>query len=193
MTREETISVLENEKKCVLRDSCERSECASCDLVMPIERILSAYDMSIAALREQEIRRWIPTTERMPENIGMYLVIEKHWLDGSPGIKIAKWNTVDWFTADRKSNEITPRVTHWMPLPELPKWRRQLAMGSPGLWLHGDDGPELICGDYIKNPFDFDLQRLVDEIHTAGDTIISGEKIYRSNERGRANETIQDY
>ena len=39
MTREEAINVLENEKKCVLRDSCERSECASCDLVMPIERI----------------------------------------------------------------------------------------------------------------------------------------------------------
>lgn len=88
---------------------------------MGYRRFLSAYDMSIAALREQEIRRWIPTTERMPEDIGMYLVIEKHWLDGSPGIKIAKWNTVDWFTADRKNNEITPRVTHWMPLPELPK------------------------------------------------------------------------
>ena len=56
MTREEAINVLENEKKCVLRDSCERSECASCDLVMPIERILYAYDIAIAALREQEER-----------------------------------------------------------------------------------------------------------------------------------------
>ena len=62
-------------------------------------------------------RRWIPVMERTPENIGLYLVIEKHWLDGSLGIKIAKWNTTDWFTADRKSKEITPRVTHWMPLP----------------------------------------------------------------------------
>lgn len=60
---------------------------------------------------------WISTSVRLPENIGLYLVIEKHWLDGSLGTKIAKWNTVDWFTADRKSKEITPRVTHWMPLP----------------------------------------------------------------------------
>lgn len=66
-------------------------------------------------------RRWIPVMERTPENIGLYLVIEKHWLDGSLGTKIAKWNTVDWFTADRRSKEITPRVTHWMPLPEPPK------------------------------------------------------------------------
>ena len=66
-------------------------------------------------------KRWIPIKERLPENIGLYLVIENHWLDGSPGIKIAKWNTADWFTTDRKSREITPRVTHWMPLPEPPK------------------------------------------------------------------------
>ena len=60
-------------------------------------------------------------TERIPENMGLYIVIAMHWLDGSPVRKIAKWNTVDWFTADSKSKEITPRVTHWMPLPELPK------------------------------------------------------------------------
>lgn len=71
---------------------------------------------------EQEQQRWVPVKERLPENIGLYLVIENHWLDGSPGIKIAKWNTVDWFTADRKSSEITPRVTHWMPLLEPPKY-----------------------------------------------------------------------
>lgn len=63
------------------------------------------------------VQEWIPVTERTPENIGLYLVIEKHWLDGSSGVEIAKWNNTDWFTADRKSKEITPRVTHWMPLP----------------------------------------------------------------------------
>ena len=82
-----------------------------------LERYKEALSMAVSSLREQEERRWIPVTERLPENIGLYLVIEKHWLDGSLGIKIAKWNTVDWFTADRKSKEITPRVTHWMPLP----------------------------------------------------------------------------
>lgn len=86
-----------------------------------LERYKEALSMAVSSLREQEERRWIPVAERPPENIGLYLVIEKHWLDGSQCIKIAKWNAVDWFTADRKSKEITPRVTHWMPLPEPPK------------------------------------------------------------------------
>lgn len=82
---------------------------------------LAADIIELVGAGEQEQQRWIPVKERLPENIGLYLVIENHWLDGSPGIKIAKWNTADWFTADRKSSEITPRVTHWMPLPEPPK------------------------------------------------------------------------
>ena len=86
----------------------------------PHELLKEALDMAINALEEQE-RRWISVEERLPEALGLYLVIEKHWLDGSPGIKIAKWNTVDWFTADRKSKEITPRVTYWMRLPKIPK------------------------------------------------------------------------
>ena len=49
------------------------------------------------------IQKWIPVAERLPENIGLFLVIEKHWIDGSPCRRIAKWNTEDWFTADRKS------------------------------------------------------------------------------------------
>ena len=85
------------------------------------------YDVDALAIADHlvangvTVQEWISVEERLPENIGLYLVIEKHWLDGSRGIKIAKWNTVDWFTADRKSKEITPRVTHWMPLPRPPK------------------------------------------------------------------------
>lgn len=86
-----------------------------------LERYKEALGLALSALREQELRRWIPVTERLPENIGLYIVIETHWLDGSPGIKIAIWNTADWFTSGRKRKEITPRVTHWMPLPEPPK------------------------------------------------------------------------
>lgn len=71
--------------------------------------------------KDTNVPSWIPVSERLPESIGLFLVIEKHWLDGSPCRRIAKWNTVDWFTADRKSREITPRVTHWMPLPTPPK------------------------------------------------------------------------
>lgn len=82
MTREEAITVLENEVKCVLRDSCERSECASCDLVMPVEKILSAYDMAISALQEQDER----------ENPKPLTLDELRGMDGEPV----------WLLPDRK-------------------------------------------------------------------------------------------
>lgn len=81
-----------------------------------VERVVNALIAHGVTVQE-----WVPVTERTPENIGLYLVIEKHWLDGSSGVEIAKWNNTDWFTADRKSKEITPRVTHWMPMPKQPK------------------------------------------------------------------------
>lgn len=84
-----------------------------------LERYKEALGLALSALQNQPV--WIPVAERLPENIGLYLVIEKHWLDGSPCRKVAIWNTADWFTSDRKRKEITPRVTHWMPLPEPPK------------------------------------------------------------------------
>ena len=85
-----------------------------------IERAAKVLE-SLPAADVEPVQEWIPVEGRTPGNTGLYLVIEKHWLDGSLGIKIAKWNTVDWFTADRKSKKITPRVTHWMPMPPLPK------------------------------------------------------------------------
>lgn len=74
MTREEAINVLVNEKECVLRETCERLECASCELVMPVGNILSAYDIAIDVLREQEER----------ENPTPLTLDELRQMDGEP-------------------------------------------------------------------------------------------------------------
>ena len=63
--------------------------------------------------------KWIPVTEP-PKEKGCYLVSVKHWVDGKPVTREAYWNSADWLSCERK-REITPRVTHWMPLPEPPK------------------------------------------------------------------------
>lgn len=68
----------------------------------------------------EPVRRWIPCSERMPEEKGCYLVAAKHWLDGKPVTREAFWNGADWLSCEKKV-EITPRVTHWQPLPEPPK------------------------------------------------------------------------
>nr|DAG68255.1 MAG TPA: Protein of unknown function (DUF551) [Caudoviricetes sp.] len=67
-----------------------------------------------------ERTRFIPVSERPPKKRGCYLVAVKHWYDGKPVTREAFWNGADWLSC-KKRMEITPRVTHWMPLPEPPE------------------------------------------------------------------------
>ena len=69
---------------------------------------------------EAHKQHWIPCSERMPEEKGCYLVAAKHWLNGKPVTREAFWNGADWLSCEKKV-EITPRVTHWQPLPDPPE------------------------------------------------------------------------
>lgn len=55
MTNERVIEVLRTEKKCVLRNirGCDR-ECGKCDLVLPDEEVLTAYDMAIKIIQGED-------------------------------------------------------------------------------------------------------------------------------------------
>ncbi len=79
-----------------------------------IERLTAERD----ALREKQL--WKPVLAGNPERKGCYLVTVHHWLDGAPVVREAFWNGVDWISCERR-REITPRVTHWMPLLEAPE------------------------------------------------------------------------
>ena len=82
-----------------------------------IDPVNEACRMGMEAL---ERTRWIPCSDRPPEERGCYLVAVKHWYDGKPVTREAFWNGADWLSCEKRM-EITPRVTHWMSLPELPK------------------------------------------------------------------------
>lgn len=71
------------------------------------EEAQEAFDMAIAALREQEQRKWISVKDKpMPEGNEEYEVCCDY--HGEKRIEIHKgWNT--------------HCVTHWRPLPEPPK------------------------------------------------------------------------
>lgn len=58
MSRDRAIFVIQNEKKCVLRNirGCDR-ECDKCDLNIPSDDILMAYDMAIEALDDGDDKR----------------------------------------------------------------------------------------------------------------------------------------
>ena len=70
---------------------------------------ISAYDMAIEALQEQE-RRWIPVSERLPDVTGNYLVISK----GSTWV--ANWFNGTWWGIEKKCRWTD--VEAWQPLPE---------------------------------------------------------------------------
>lgn len=56
MNIEDTIRVLSNERACVMRNTagaCDRN-CAACDLVLPDELVISAYQTAINILRAQQ-------------------------------------------------------------------------------------------------------------------------------------------
>ena len=64
------------------------------------------------------VQEWISVDDRQPNNKGCYLLTVKHWFDGEPVVREACWNGKDWFSCDDRRYKITPRVTHWMLLPE---------------------------------------------------------------------------
>lgn len=95
-------------------DCLERLVACAADL---IERLTAEN----AVLREKQLNQlWEPVFAGNPERKGCYLVTVNHWLDGNPVVREAFWNGVDWLSCERR-HEITPRVTHWMPLPEVPE------------------------------------------------------------------------
>ena len=84
------------------------------ELVDPIEAVADYLLDSGVTVQE-----WISVSEP-PKERGCYLVSVKHWLDGKPVTREAKWNGADWLSC-YKAEEITPRVTHWTYLPQPPK------------------------------------------------------------------------
>ena len=88
-------------------------------IVIQAANLLEAQQKRIAeleaALREQEERRWIPVTERLPDDSIPSTFYLCYW---NGYIRVCKyWRARKVFELRGK----TVKVTHWMPLPEPPK------------------------------------------------------------------------
>lgn len=82
----------------------------------PNSGIIDAIHMAIEALNRQ---RWIPVTERMPEDFENVLIWDK--IDNDPFT--GHYSKSDGWTIDGWENapDSTFKITHWMPCPEPPK------------------------------------------------------------------------
>ena len=92
---------------------------------------LEAADKRIAELKAAQ--RWIPVKERLPDDVGSYLVYYHEWSNGDflpkyddYRIRVMRFmNNGKWcmpVCTDKRCEADTNRdVTHWQPLPQPPK------------------------------------------------------------------------
>ena len=132
MSREEAIAIIRKEYLCVDRDCDIDRSCGKCDLMIPSkEPILEAYKMAIKALEQEP--RWIPVSEKLPEEYGEYMITWVSDYTNKPLISIAEYEITDdfdrkncrflgeWLFDEYMSAYTNIKVTAWMPLPEPPK------------------------------------------------------------------------
>ena len=81
-----------------------------------LSEALAAAEKRIDELEKQHSiePRWIPVTERLPEEFGNYLVTDETLLDGV-GIRFFSYSRY-WSYIDRDEKALY--VTAWMPLPQ---------------------------------------------------------------------------
>ena len=84
------------------------------ELVDPIEAVADyLLDNGVT------VQKWIPVTERLPENTGRYLTANIR--DDDERCVFDLWFYSGKWYLDEEDDEFIYKVTHWMPLPEPPK------------------------------------------------------------------------
>lgn len=85
-----------------------------------VQAVSDACVMAVAALREQEERRWIPVTERLPVSEGTYLVYTERGSVYASHFYTEKRFSSGYVRESQWSQRGKVKVTHWMPLPNPP-------------------------------------------------------------------------
>ena len=104
MTREEIIHIFENSR--LVSEHFD------------IEAVTAAYIEGLAALREQEERRWIPVTERLPKCGERVLATDGGFVGELYINKRGQWQR---YNVNDSSLLMALDILFWMPLPEPPK------------------------------------------------------------------------
>ena len=118
MTREEAIRILDPE---TMGETLAEIEYYNgfAGKTAAVQAVSDACVLAVAALREQEDRRWIQVTERLPEKNDQWVLC----LCVSGAIEVLKFDYTMWNWDAQYPGRcyMENYVTHWMPLPEPPK------------------------------------------------------------------------
>lgn len=106
MTKQEAISLLEGETiRCRMAPKIN-----GCPMTEDWQLTIEVCEIAIAAIKAQDERRWIPVAERLPD-IGIEVLVYSE----DDGICVDYYDGASFGYYG---------VTHWMPLPEPPKEKR---------------------------------------------------------------------
>ena len=98
---------------------CDSEDCVDCEYRSLCSHLMTYAADAIEELSKMETTtpRWIPVTERLPNENDRYLTISVEPWFGTTVVDTMRWSGV-WMY-DGRQTEAT--VTHWMPLPKPPK------------------------------------------------------------------------
>lgn len=86
-----------------------------------VHAVSDACILAVAALREQEQRRWIPVAERLPEKQGKFICTYKF----NSNSEMQFVGVLEYYASCQyphwQHESAGVIVTHWMPMPEPPK------------------------------------------------------------------------
>lgn len=117
MTKKEAVSLLEEE---IVR--CRMAQKINgCRMNEEWQRTIDVCEIAIAAIREQEQRRWIPVTERLPEKDGRFMCTYKFNSNSEKQFVGDIYYFASYKYPHWQHESAGLIVTHWMPLPETPK------------------------------------------------------------------------
>ena len=118
MTREEAIRILDPETTGEALAEIEYYHGFN-GKIAAVQAVSDACILAVAALREQEERRWIPVTERLPDENNRWVLC----LCVSGAMEVLKFDYTMWNWDAQYPGRcyMENYVTHWMPLPEPPK------------------------------------------------------------------------
>ena len=128
MTREEAIRILDPETTGEALAEIEYYNGFS-GKTAAVQAVSDAFVLAVAALREQEERRWIPVTERLPKTIpcgaGTEYSEAVNVLTTGRKVLTAIWDGTDFIADADFWDAENEEITHWtpvlLPLHEPPK------------------------------------------------------------------------
>lgn len=96
--------------------------CSLCEVESLAEHLI-ANGVTFADVSDNNVGKWIPVSERLPEKSGKYLVCYELW---GWGKLFNRWTGLCFFYDEISQfiddgGPVMGRITHWMPMPAPPK------------------------------------------------------------------------